>query len=99
MEDQEFLRPVITPYELIAALGHEIQWPTGYSLDFDSVLAAEAHESEGWCSLLFTTLLLVQVRKLEPRDAEDEDDGRPTFSLVSGTYRDAKRYGQQGVPD
>lgn len=96
MEDQEFLRPVVTPYELIAALGDEIQWPTGYSLDFDSVLAAEAHKGEGWCSPMLTPLLLAQARKLELCDAED--DGRPTFSLVSGTYRDAKRYGQQGVP-
>lgn len=49
LEDQEFLRPVITPYELIAALGDELQWPAGYSLDFDSVLRAEAHIGGGVC--------------------------------------------------
>lgn len=47
--DQEFLRPIITPHELIAALSPEVQWSAPYTLNFDDVLVADAQRESGKC--------------------------------------------------
>jgi len=44
IDTKEFLRPIITPHELIAALSPEIEWSSSYTLDFDEVLAIQAQE-------------------------------------------------------
>jgi diphthamide biosynthesis protein 2 len=74
---QEFYRPIITPFELQIALQRELAWTGRYVLDFERVLAENAQ-------------LAAQVTE---ERAEEHDADQPTFSLVTGTYRHAKRYG------
>lgn len=73
---KEFLRPIITPFELEVALQAEGTWSGQYVLDFEKLLAGDSENGLG---------------------SAIEDNGgdldQPTFSLVTGKYRQAKRYG------
>jgi diphthamide biosynthesis protein 2 len=95
---QEFLRPIITPHELIAALSPEIEWSSSYTLDFDDVLAIEAQSRPG---MIFSRsaggplTLLMPIEKSAHSDDVDDDD-QPSFSFVTGTYRGVKRFGGHG---
>ncbi|RDB21855.1 Diphthamide biosynthesis protein 2 [Hypsizygus marmoreus] len=86
IESKEFLRPIVTPFELEVALRSEQSWTGRYVLDFERLLVDGADskpESNG------------------PRgegDEEEEDSDRPVFSLITGTYRHAKRYGETTLP-
>ncbi|KAG8695187.1 Diphthamide biosynthesis protein 2 [Ceratobasidium sp. 395] len=75
---QEFYRPIITPFELEIALGEDRSWTGEYVLDFDRIL--KGRESQG---------AVIPEKEL---NSEDDPD-RPAFSLITGTYRHAKRYG------
>ena len=44
---QEFLRPIITPYELELALRENMSWSSKYLIDFDEVLADQATKPDG----------------------------------------------------
>jgi len=70
---KDFLRPIVTPYELEVALQAEQSWTGRYVLDFERLLAENS------------------LSDTPPLSAEDPD--QPVFSLVTGTYRHAKRYG------
>lgn len=72
MNAQEFLRPIVTPFELEIALGLAPAWDGRYILDFDKVLdEANAFVPEG----------------------DTVENGEPEFSMITGKYRQAKRYG------
>ncbi|KAF8804169.1 diphthamide biosynthesis protein [Phlegmacium glaucopus] len=88
--DKEYLRPIITPYELEIALGAGRGWTGEYILDFEKVLG-DSMEPD------------VCVDEVDERsgsgNGDDNEDGeddseRPVFSLVTGTYRHPKRYGR-----
>ncbi|EED77850.1 predicted protein, partial [Postia placenta Mad-698-R] len=70
IDAKDFLRPIITPYELEIALRTEQSWTGQYVLDFDKLLTQQ-----------------------NPPEGSDEDLDQPVFSLVTGKYRHAKRYG------
>jgi len=75
IDAKDFLRPIVTPFELQLALQPSPTWTGEYVLDFDQVLAREPPK----------------------HSSDEEDDGdpdRPVFSLVTGKYRHAKRYGE-----
>ncbi|KAG0698784.1 putative diphthamide synthesis protein-domain-containing protein [Suillus ampliporus] len=78
IDAKEFLRPIITPFELEVALQAEGTWSGRYVLDFGKLLAGDSEGDLG---------------------AIDEDKGddpdQPTFSLITGKYRQAKRFGTQ----
>ena len=75
----------MTPYELEVALQEEPTWSGKYILDFDHFLSPKDGESNGTGSINYT--------KGEQDEAtSDEDSDKPTFSLITGTYRQAKRY-------
>ncbi|KAF9005199.1 putative diphthamide synthesis protein-domain-containing protein [Cyathus striatus] len=76
VEAKEFLRPIVTPFELDIALQTEQSWTGRYVLDFGKVIA-ESREEDG-------------------EEKEEEDPDQPIFSLITGTYRHAKRYGGAG---
>ncbi|KAI0683843.1 putative diphthamide synthesis protein-domain-containing protein [Cytidiella melzeri] len=76
VEAKEFLRPIITPFELEIALQAEPRWTGQYELEFSKLAVDEVTTQNG-----------------TPEHASDEDDDRPIFSLVTGKYRQAKRYG------
>ncbi|KAJ7152953.1 putative diphthamide synthesis protein-domain-containing protein [Mycena filopes] len=90
VEARDFLRPIITPYELEIALQAEQSWTGRYVLDFERLLAesaaaaADAPASDS-------------AAPQGEADDEDEDEDQPIFSLITGTYRHAKRYGA-GTP-
>jgi diphthamide biosynthesis protein 2 len=44
---QEFLRPIVTPYELEIALQAEQSWTGRYVLDFEKLLAEHASRTDG----------------------------------------------------
>ncbi|TFY68798.1 hypothetical protein EVJ58_g804 [Rhodofomes roseus] len=77
IEAKDFLRPIVTPYELEVALQTEQSWTGRYVLNFDKVLAEYGQYEE--------------EEDTSARVAEDLDE--PVFSLVTGMYRHAKRYG------
>jgi len=83
IDTKEFLRPIITPFELGLVLGDELNWSSHYLLDFDEVLKEQYGRSDGPASHGM------------PR-SDDEDSGgtddQPTFSLVTGTYRHPRRF-------
>jgi diphthamide biosynthesis protein 2 len=76
IDAKEFLRPIVTPFELEVALQAEGTWSGRYVLDFEKLLAGDSENDLG---------------------AATEDNGgdpdQPTFSLVTGKYRQVKRYG------
>ncbi|TDL18370.1 diphthamide biosynthesis protein [Rickenella mellea] len=75
VDSKEFLRPIISPYELELALQPEPSWTGKYILDFDELLAKATLDDQ------------------EPSDKDKRDRDEPNFSLVTGKYRQAKRYG------
>lgn len=84
---QEFLQPIVTPYELQMALQPEPTWTGEYVLDFEKILADSGHHPNGTES----TALSDATKDAESQD--DNDPDRPMFSLMTGKYRHAKRYG------
>lgn len=83
---QDFYRPIITPYELEVALQAEQSWTGKYVLDFEKILAKYGYGHE-------------EANALERDRDEDEDEDSPIFSLVTGKYRHAKRFGPTLSPE
>ncbi|KAF8918751.1 putative diphthamide synthesis protein-domain-containing protein [Mucidula mucida] len=83
IDAKEFYRPIVTPFELGIALRREPDWTGKYVLDFEQLLAESESASE--------------AKDLDAGAGEDQDGDRPIFSLVSGTFRQAKRYGAPNV--
>ncbi|KAJ7688973.1 putative diphthamide synthesis protein-domain-containing protein [Mycena rosella] len=78
VEARDFLRPIITPYELEVALQAEQSWTGRYVLDFEKLLAESAAANPD----------------AAPESQQDSDDpDQPVFSLITGKYRHAKRFG------
>ncbi|KAI0338690.1 diphthamide biosynthesis protein [Trametopsis cervina] len=80
IEAKDFLRPIVTPFELEISLQPTPTWTGRYELDFAKV----ALETEDRPS---------QRDANSTEDSTEEDEDRPTFSLVTGAYRQAKKYG------
>ncbi|PCH34780.1 diphthamide biosynthesis protein [Wolfiporia cocos MD-104 SS10] len=88
IEAKDFLRPIVTPYELEVALQAEQSWSGRYVLDFDKLLAEHRQRPDGTSSSV-----------LSYHEQENEDIDQPVFSLVTGKYRHAKRYGAESQSD
>ncbi|KAH6902623.1 putative diphthamide synthesis protein-domain-containing protein [Coprinopsis sp. MPI-PUGE-AT-0042] len=86
IDAKEFLRPIITPFELEVALSKEPVWDGKYVLDFAQLLESG-----------LGALLVLTVSSAEKAAEPDEDTDQPQFSLVTGSYRHAKRYGPGAV--
>jgi diphthamide biosynthesis protein 2 len=78
----------VTPYELEIALQAEQSWTGRYVLDFERLLADASEKLSNPCDLHHPN-----DESLETEQETDEDSDQPVFSLISGTYRQAKRYG------
>lgn len=93
---KEFMKPIITPWELEVALG-EREWITGgtqegrYTLDFARVLqdSRRVEERQNETGLNDDA----KVDGEERGDQEDDDPDAPVFSTVTGQYRYRKTYG------
>ncbi|KAI0821748.1 diphthamide biosynthesis protein [Trametes gibbosa] len=82
LESKQFLRPIITPYELEVALQPTQSWTGRYVLDFDQLLREHADA----------------VQNPDVSEGEQDDLDQPVFSLVTGKYRHAQRYGGSDEP-
>ncbi|KAI0739403.1 diphthamide biosynthesis protein [Daedaleopsis nitida] len=80
LDAKEFLRPIVTPYELEIALQPTQTWTGRYVLDFEQLLKEQQQVSDSG-------------RPTDNTEGEDEDLDQPVFSSVTGKYRHAKRYG------
>ncbi|KAI9638236.1 peptidyl-diphthamide biosynthesis [Dioszegia hungarica] len=91
VDSKEFLRPIITPWELILALqGPEHRWEPGrWTLDMSKVLEeAKAARSE-----------MSQNGGANGEEGEEEEDETdnlaPVFSIVDGTYKSRRTFGSR----
>ncbi|EIM84817.1 diphthamide biosynthesis protein [Stereum hirsutum FP-91666 SS1] len=87
IEAKEFLQPIVTPYELQIALQPEPTWTGEYVLDFDKILSDSIRHTDG------TESATISDATNDTESQEDIDPDQPTFSLMTGKYRHAKRYG------
>jgi diphthamide biosynthesis protein 2 len=91
---KDFLRPIVTPYELEVALQAEQSWTGKYVLDFKRLLDEYSSKERQPCEQNIKYSMEGSVElftALDDASAEEED--QPMFSLVTGTYRNVKRYG------
>ncbi|KIM44325.1 hypothetical protein M413DRAFT_443332 [Hebeloma cylindrosporum] len=79
--EKDFLRPIVTPYELEIAMQVEQSWTGRYVLDFGRLLADAKEEDQA------------KPEQDEGEEGDENDPDRPVFSLITGTYRQAKQYG------
>ncbi|KAL4072116.1 diphthamide biosynthesis protein [Scleroderma citrinum] len=86
IESREFFKPIITPYELKVALQPEGTWLGRYIFEFTQLIA------EGGSAVSDTTSSTAE------HDGEDcQDPDRPSFSLVTGKYRQPRQFGVGGT--
>lgn len=83
IESKDFFKPIITPHELKVALLPEGTWLGRYVLDFSHLITE--NESNP------TTAVKEAVK--EDVENDDTDPDRPSFSLVTGKYRQVRRFG------
>jgi diphthamide biosynthesis protein 2 len=90
VDSKDFLRPIITPWELLLALkGPDNQWePNKWTLDLSKVLDGKHSGTTTWTALNRTE---AREQGSHPEHARDPAD--PEFSLISGTLRSKKTYG------
>ncbi|KAH0582502.1 hypothetical protein H2248_010445 [Termitomyces sp. 'cryptogamus'] len=91
IEAKEFLRPIITPFELEVALQSTPKWTGHYVLNFETLLAEVPQGMDDKINSLENGVE-------EECEGDDQDTDRPLFSLVTGTYRQAKHYGTKEKP-
>jgi diphthamide biosynthesis protein 2 len=84
---QDFLRPIITPFELELALTSKA-WTGDYILDFAQLLESSDFGQDAG------TVAVEQGEEGEGEEGGDEE--APVFSAVTGTYRHPKKYYQRG---
>ncbi|GAA5929266.1 2-(3-amino-3-carboxypropyl)histidine synthase [Sporobolomyces koalae] len=91
VDSKEFLRPIVTPFELELALTSKA-WTGQYILDFGELLSSSTFgQEQGQIANDETT-------QSEGQDGE-EDEEAPVYSATTGKYRHPKKYYQNGVKD
>lgn len=85
---QEFLRPIVTPFELELALTSKA-WTGDYILDFAQLLGSSTFGQDAG------TLAAAEREQRGEEDLEEDEDA-PVFSSATGQYRHPKKYVQRG---
>jgi len=86
---QEFLRPIVTPFELELALTSKA-WTGQYILDFGELLSSSTFgQDQGQ--------LANEGEDGAGESAEERDEEAPVYSATTGKYRHPKKYYQNGV--
>jgi len=83
LDNKDFMQPIVTPYELELALSPEPRWTGQLVLDFRQILS-EVVEGD--------------VPQEDGPEVDESDGDQPTFSLVTGKYRHAKKFGEPKAP-
>ncbi|TEB24956.1 diphthamide biosynthesis protein [Coprinellus micaceus] len=93
IDAKEFYQPIVTPYELEVALGvGGRSWDGKYVLEFDQILRESGKFTSGEY-MYDGEEESNQIRVEDEGVSSDEDPDQPVFSLITGKYRQAKRYG------
>ncbi|BGP08710.1 Diphthamide biosynthesis protein 2 [Rhodotorula toruloides] len=91
IDSKDFLRPIVTPFELELALTSKA-WTGDYILDFAQLLESSDFGQDAGT-------VEVEQGEEDEGEAEAEDGEAPVFSAVTGTYRHPKKYYQRGFKD
>jgi diphthamide biosynthesis protein 2 len=76
LDSKEYMRPIVTPYELMLALDTDLGWdPSKYELDLQKLTAE----------------LDARVERAKERGAEDQESIAPRFSLATGKLKQTQR--------
>ncbi|KAL2913788.1 Diphthamide biosynthesis protein 2 [Polyrhizophydium stewartii] len=86
LESRDFLKPVITPHELQVALDRDAEWDASkYELDLVSI---DRHLTK----VIDRTLERNAERGRGGDDEDASDDDEPHFSLITGTYKQHRKF-------
>ncbi|GAA5874434.1 hypothetical protein JCM3774_005718, partial [Rhodotorula dairenensis] len=103
VDSKEFLRPIVTPFELELALTSKA-WTGDYILDFAQLLESSTFGQDA--GTVATAADQHGRREGDPAgerdqdvDVVDDDDDAPVFSSATGQYRHPKKYVQRGFKD
>ncbi|KAK0545331.1 Diphthamide biosynthesis protein 2 [Tilletia horrida] len=88
----EFWRPIVTPYEMELALGPEGVWTGEYEVDL-AKLADKLEKTKVADQGADTESALVSNDGDEAADNDEDEEDRPHYSFVTGTYVSRTRYG------
>lgn len=92
IDSKDFFKPIVTPHELKVALQPEGTWLGRYVLDFGHLITENELDT-----------VPPTNEAVKDTGGEEADLDRPSFSLVSGKYRQARRFGVEkdraGVSD
>ncbi|KAF9585162.1 Diphthamide biosynthesis protein 2 [Lunasporangiospora selenospora] len=91
IDSKEFYRPIVTPYELEIALSGSMEWSGEYVTDFQQLLPDEDKIGVDKVKISQNQLDAASDRE-DDDDAGSDEDERPHFSLVTGTYKQSKKY-------
>ncbi|KAF9971481.1 Diphthamide biosynthesis protein 2 [Actinomortierella ambigua] len=94
IDSKEFYRPIVTPYELELALSKSREWTGEYITDFQQLLPD--------ADMVGVDKVKISHHQLEAasdvdedvgsNDEDDDEDDRPHFSLVTGQFKQSRRY-------
>ncbi|KAG0049381.1 Diphthamide biosynthesis protein 2 [Gryganskiella cystojenkinii] len=93
IDSKEFYRPIVTPFELEIALSKSREWNGDYVTDFQQLLPDE--DKIGVDKVKISQAQLDAASDREDEDGSDQDSDehdRPHFSLVTGQFKQSKRY-------
>ncbi|WVN89172.1 diphthamide biosynthesis protein 2 [Cryptococcus depauperatus CBS 7841] len=92
VDSKDFLRPIITPWELELALqGSDHIWaPEKWTLDFDSVLRDAQQRATEWQESKSSRTSSKAEDSYQEKG--DDDDDTPQFSLISGQMRTRRTF-------
>jgi len=92
IDSKEFYRPIVTPFELEIALSNSREWNGDYVTDFQQLLPDEDKIGVDKIKISQTQLDAASDREDEGSDKDSDEDDRPHFSLVTGQFKQSKRY-------
>ncbi|KAF9933030.1 Diphthamide biosynthesis protein 2 [Linnemannia zychae] len=93
IDSKEFYRPIVTPYELEIALSNSREWTGDYVTDFQQLLPDD--DKIGVDKVKISQIQLDAASDREDEGGSDQDsdeDDRPHFSLVTGQFKQSKKY-------
>lgn len=99
---QDFLRPIITPFELELALQDMPDWTGDYVLDFTRLLDVKEPAEDSASNDKDAGALAAEDEEETDAAAHDSNDeefdrstplDQPVFSTITGTYRTPRRFG------
>ncbi|GAA5844653.1 hypothetical protein JCM5353_001332 [Sporobolomyces roseus] len=89
VDSKEFLRPIVTPFELELALTSKA-WTGQYILDFGELLASSTFGQDEDKA---------NEENEQNHEGNEDDEEAPVYSATTGKYRHPKKYYQNGVKD